>query len=217
MNKQEIIDKTTEYIKNKLGGEWSGHDWWHVYRVWKNALHICKHEKADRFVVELASLLHDIADWKFHNWDEEIWPRLASEWLESLWVDENIINHVCSIIRESWFKWAFEKSKINTIEWMIVQDADRLDALWAIWIWRTFAYWWNKWREMYNPNIKYSLHKTNEEYKNNKSNTVNHFYEKLFLLKDLMNTKTAKEIAIKRHKYMEWFLDEFFIEWEWND
>ena len=205
MNKKQIINQTVQHIKAKLVGEGSGHDWWHIYRVWKNAIHIAKHEKADLFVVELAALLHDIADWKFNDGNDNVGPKLAKEWLKKLSVDENIISHVCQIIKDASFKGSGVVTKMKTIEGMIVQDADRLDAIGAIGIGRTFAYGGAKGREMYNPEIKPEKHESFEQYKNNQSTTINHFYEKLLLLKDLMNTTTAKKIAKKRHKVMEKF------------
>lgn len=217
MNKEQIINKTAEYVKAKLFGESSGHDWWHVYRVWKNAVHISKYESVDLFVVELAALLHDIADWKFNDGNDDIGPQLAREWLEKLSVDENIISHVCQIIKDASFKGAGVMTKMKTIEGMVVQDADRLDAIGAIGISRAFAYGGAKGREMYNPELKPEKHESFEQYKNKQSHTINHFYEKLLLLKELMNTATAKKIAEKRHKVMEEFLDEFFQEWEGKD
>lgn len=214
MTQEYVIQKTAEYVETKLLGEGSGHDWWHIYRVWKNAINISKNEKANMFIVELAALLHDIADWKFNNGDEEVGPKLAREWLEQNFVDEDIISHVCNIIKNISFKGAGVENGINTIEGMIVQDADRLDAIGAMGIARTFAYGGNKNREMYNPEIKPEFHKSFEEYKKNNSTTVNHFYEKLLLLKDLMNTNTAKNIAEQRHEFMEDFLKQFFEEWE---
>lgn len=217
MNKEEIIKRTADYVKSRLDGEGSGHDWWHIYRVWKNALHIGKKECADLFVVQLAALLHDIADWKFHEGDDSIGPKLAGEWLEKLDVDENIISNVCEIIKGISFKGAGVKSKIKTKEGMVVQDADRLDAIGAIGIARAFAYGGHKGREIYNPNIKPEKHETFEQYKNNKGTTINHFYEKLLLLKDLMNTPSARKIAEERHSFMEQYLDRFFKEWEGKD
>jgi len=214
MNKDEVIKRTADYVKSKLDGESSGHDWWHTYRVWKTAVNICKKEDADLFVVQLTALLHDIADWKFHSGDDSIGPKLAREWLEKLDVDENIISHVCEIIKEVSFKGAGVKSKIKTKEGMVVQDADRLDALGAIGIARAFAYGNHKGNEIYNPNIKPEKHETFEQYKNNKGTTINHFYEKLLLLKDLMNTPSARKIAEERHGFMEQYLDKFFKEWE---
>lgn len=217
MDKKTIIKQTEEYVKKTLEGETSGHDWWHIYRVWKNAIHIGKQENVDLFVVQLAALLHDIADWKFHSGDLSIGPKLAREWLEKMEVEEQVISHVCEIIEGISFKGSGVKSQMKTKEGMIVQDADRLDAMGAIGICRAFAYGSHKGREMYNPDIKPKMHKTFEEYKNNKGTTINHFYEKLLLLKDLMNTPTAKKIAEERHKFMEQFLDRFFKEWEGKD
>ena len=217
MNKDEVIKRTADYIKSKLDGESSGHDWWHTYRVWKTAVNIGKKEDADLFVVQLAALLHDIADWKFHSGDDSIGPKLAREWLEKLDVDENIISHVCEIIKGVSFKGAGVKSKIKTKEGMVVQDADRLDALGSIGIARAFAYGGHKGREIYNPNIKPEKHESFEQYKNNKGTTINHFYEKLLLLKDLMNTPSARKIAEERHRFMEEYLDKFFKEWEGKD
>lgn len=217
MNKKQIINKTAKYIEARLSGEGSGHDWWHVYRVWKSSINISEQENVDLFVVELAALLHDIADWKFHNGNDDVGPRMSREWLEKLSVDENVISHVCQIIKDISFKGSGVKNKIKTIEGMVVQDADRLDAIGAIGIGRTFAYGGHKGREMYNPKIKPVRHKTSEHYKSNQSPTINHFYEKLLLLKDLMNTKTAKRMAKKRHKIMKKFLDSFLQEWEGKD
>lgn len=214
MNNEQIIAQTAEHIRIKLEGEGSGHDWWHVYRVWKNAIHIGKQEKADLFVIELAALLHDIADWKFHDGNEDIGPQLAREWLENLSVEESIIAHVCRIIRAISFKGAGVKNTMDSTEGLIVQDADRLDAMGAIGIARTFAYGGSKHREMYNPTVNPQLHASFEQYKNSEGTTINHFYEKLLLLKDLMNTPTARKIAEGRHKYMQEFLQQFFLEWE---
>ncbi|MFA6064524.1 MAG: HD domain-containing protein [archaeon] len=214
MNKEYVIKLTEGYARKTLEGELSGHDYWHVYRVWKTAKFIAKKEKADSFIVELAALLHDIADWKAYDGDTTIGPRLAREWLESIEVDAQTISHVCEIINDLSFKGAEVKTPMRTLEGKIVQDADRLDAIGAIGIARTFAYGASKGREMYNPSIPPKKHKTFEEYKQSKSVTINHFYEKLLLLKDLMNTKTAKKLAKERHKFMEEFLDQFFDKWE---
>lgn len=217
MDKEQIVNQTAEYIKIRLDGDGSGHDWWHVYRVWKNAVHIGKHEQADMFVVELAALLHDIADWKFHDGNEDVGSQLAREWLEGLSVEENIVSHVCQIIQDVSFKGAGVKTRMKTTEGMVVQDADRLDALGAIGIGRTFAYGGSKGREMYNPELKPEKHDSFEQYKNSRGSSINHFYEKLLLLKDLMNTETAKTIAGKRHLVMEEFLQQFFKEWDGKD
>lgn len=215
MDKESIIKQTKKFVKKHLGREVTGHDWWHTYRVWKLALRIAREEKdVDLFIVQLAALLHDIADWKFHRGDVTIGPKLAREWLKKLNVNEKIISDVCEIIQEIPFKGAGVKSKIRTKEGMIVQDADRLDAIGAIGIARCFATGAKMNKEIYNPEIKPKLYKTFEEYKAAKGTSINHFYEKLLLLKDLMNTETAKKIAEKRHKFMEQFLDEFFKEWK---
>jgi len=195
-------------------GEGSGHDWWHVYRVWKNAIHIGKQESVDIFVVELAALLHDVADWKFHNGNDEIGPQVAKEWLESLGVSVDTVSHVCQIIKDISFKGAGVVTAMKTTEGMVVQDADRLDALGAIGIARTFAYGGSKNREMYNPDINPEMHTSFEQYKNSQGTSINHFYEKLLLLKELMNTATAKQIAEKRHAVMEDYLAQFYREWE---
>src|SRR3989339_1491491 len=175
MKQSEIIEKTKEYVQNKLSGESSGHDWWHIYRVWKNALNIGQHENVDLFVVQLAALLHDIADWKFNDGDLDIGPKIAREWLESLEVEEEIIAHVTQIIKEASFKGAGEIKRMPTLEGEVVQDADRLDAIGAIGIARTFAYGGHKNREIYNPDVKPGIHDTFEQYKNNKGTTINHF------------------------------------------
>jgi len=217
MDKEEVIKRTADYVKSKLSGEGSGHDWWHVCRVWKTAIEISNSDGTDLFVIQLAALLHDIADWKFHAGDDSVGPKLAREWLGKLDVDENVISHVCKIIKGVSFKGAGVKSKIKTKEGMIVQDADRLDAIGAVGIARAFAYGGHKGREIYNPNIKPEKHETFEQYKNNEGTTINHFYEKLLLLKDLMNTKAARKIAEERHRFMEQYLNKFFKEWEGKD
>lgn len=209
----KIIKKTEEYVKSRLSGEGSGHDWWHVYRVWQSAIHIGKHESVDMKVVELAALLHDIADWKFNDGDIEAGPKMAREWLEKNKVDEITISHVTEIVRNISFKGAGVKTTMQTKEGMVVQDADRLDATGAIGIGRCFAYGGYKGREMYNPKIKPEYHGSFEKYKKSNGTSINHFYEKMLLLKDLMNTKTGKKMAKERHKFMEKFLKEFYNEW----
>jgi uncharacterized protein len=209
-----LIDRTAEFVKTKLFGEGSGHDWWHIYRVYKSAINIAKTETVDLFVVSVAALLHDIADYKFHGGDVEVGPRIARQWLESISVDQQTIEHVCSIIKNMSFKGAKVRSEMATLEGKVVQDADRLDAIGAIGIGRTFAYGGNKNRQMHDPNIKPAIHETFEQYKANDSTTINHFYEKLLLLKDLMNTNSAKIIAQKRHEFMLNFLENFHDEWE---
>ena len=216
MTNDEIIQKTAEYIKQEFSGDSSGHDWWHIYRVWKNALTICEHEKGDIFVVELAALLHDLDDWKFNPAGEEI-PVRAEAWMKKSGVDEKNSAHVSEIITHLSFKGAEVENKIRTLEGKIVQDADRLDAIGAIGIGRAFAYGGYKNRMMYDPDSPPQLHSTFEQYKNSKSATINHFHEKLLLLKDMMNTPTAKKIAEQRHQVMLDFLDQFMKEWEGKD
>lgn len=212
---QEIIAATTAYVKDLLTGEGSGHDWWHIYRVWKNSLHIASKEPgADLFIVELAALLHDIGDHKFHNGDETVGPRMVREWLEKLEVEEQLIQHICSIIKDLSFKGAGTTSAMATLEGRIVQDADRLDAIGAIGIARAFAYGGHKGRELYDPSVPPVLHDTFEAYKSGVAPTINHFYEKLLLLKDRLHTPTARVLAESRHQYMEQFLKQFYAEWE---
>ena len=214
MEKELIVIQTADFMKSELTGEGTGHDWWHVYRVWKNAIQIAKREEVDLFVVELAALLHDIADWKFNDGNEDIGPQLAREWLESLNVDETEIANVCQIIQDISFKGSGVVTNMKTPEGKIVQDADRLDAMGAIGIGRAFAYGGSKGREMYNPDLKPEKHNSFEQYKKSQGSSINHFYEKLLLLKELMNTDTAKKIAEKRHAVMLNYLNDFFQEWE---
>ena len=213
MNKKKIIEATKKYVKAKMEGDGSGHDFWHVYRVWKMAMRIGKKEKADMFIVELGALLHDIADFKFNNGDDTAGAKVSRAWLEKQKVDEKIIKHVCNIVNGVSFKGAKVKSEIKTKEGMVVQDADRLDALGAIGIARVFAYGGTKGREIYNPEIKPTKSKSFEEYKKSNITSINHFYEKLLLLKDLMNTKTGKKMASERHKFTKQYLDRFLKEW----
>ncbi len=211
-NQKKIIKKTLEFVKKNSETE-SSHDFWHVYRVWKMSERILEKESCDEFVVELAALLHDIGDWKFNDGKEK-GDEIAREWLEKNNVNKEAIDKVCEIIVNVSFKGAKVKSKMTTKEAMIVQDADRLDAIGAIGIARAFAYGGYKKRPMYDPNIKPKLHNSFEEYKKSNSPTINHFYEKLLLLKNLMNTETARKIAQERHQFMEEFLNRFFKEWE---
>lgn len=217
MNKDVIIKKTARYTKETMAGDSSGHDFWHVYRVWEMAKHIGKTEKVDMFVVEIAALLHDIADWKFHQGNEEIGPETARKWLQSLNVKEEYIEHVCQIVRDVSYKGAKVKYKMKTLEGMVVQDADKLDAIGAIGIARTFTYGGYQGNKMHEPSEKPVMHSSPEEYINSESTTINHFYEKLLLLKDRMNTKTAKKIALGRHAFMEEFLKRFYNEWQGSE
>ncbi|MEK6873929.1 MAG: HD domain-containing protein [Nanoarchaeota archaeon] len=210
---QDVIDKTADYIKNKLNGESSGHDWWHIYRVWETGKNIAISEGANLYVVELACLLHDIADYKFHGGDEEIGPRLAGEWLQKLSVETPIITHVVNIISTSSFKGARAENRINTLEGQCVQDADRLDAIGAIGIARCFAYGGAKGNVIYDPSIPIKIDMSEEEYKRADHTQINHFYEKLLLLKDRMNTQTGKRMAEERHNFLVRYLEQFHKEW----
>jgi uncharacterized protein len=214
MNTQDIIQKTIDFVKASLSDAEGGHDWWHIYRVWKTAKHIAQFEDVDLFIVELGALLHDIADSKFHDGDEEIGPRKAKEFLESLWVDNEVISHVVNVIKHISFKGGKLQQKFKSPELDVIQDADRLDALGAIGIARTFNYGGFKGRTIYNPEIKPNLKLTKEEYKNSNSPTLNHFYEKLLLLKDRMNTVTGRKMAEERHQFMLSYLDQFYNEWD---
>ncbi len=208
-----IIQKTIAFVKQKLENAESGHDWFHIERVYKNALLIAKNENCDQTIVELGALLHDIADSKFHDGDETIGPKTARNFLELQNVDEEIIEQVVFIIENISFKGGNFEKKPTTIELEIVQDADRLDAIGAIGIARTFNYGGFKNRQIYNPEILPNLKMTKEEYKKSEAPTINHFYEKLLLLKDKMNTKNGKNIAQERHQFMETFLEQFYNEW----
>lgn len=210
----QIINNTILFVKNQLTHAEGGHDWFHIERVYKNALLIAEEEECDLTVVKLAALLHDIADSKFHGGDESVGPKTAKTFLESQNVSEAIISHVIAIIENISFKGGNFEKKFNSKELEIVQDADRLDAIGAIGIARTFNYGGFKNRPLYNPNIQPNLNMNKEEYKNNESPTLNHFYEKLLLLKDKMNTETGKKIAQKRHDFMVHFLAQFYAEWD---
>jgi uncharacterized protein len=211
----DIIEATKAFVKSELLNAEGGHDWFHIERVYKNTLLIAKNESVDVTVVSLAALLHDIADPKFHNSDETIGPRLASKFLLKHNVDSEIIEHVTQIIENMSFKNSFDLNlSFTSKEMEVVQDADRLDAIGAIGIARCFNYGGFKDRALYNPEILPNLNMTKAEYKASTSPTINHFYEKLLLLKDQMNTKTGKRIASERHKYMEGFLKQFYAEWE---
>lgn len=209
----DLIQQTIEFVKQKLQHAEAGHDWFHIERVYKNSLHIANSENCNLQVVQLGALLHDIADSKFYNGDETIGPKVARDFLELQQVAESIIQQVVFIIENISFKGGNFKKNTPTIELQIVQDADRLDAIGAIGIARTFNYGGFKNRQLYNPAVAPNLKMTKEEYKNNEAPTINHFYEKLLLLKDKMNTSTGKKLAQQRHDYMEVFLTQFFMEW----
>ncbi|MBV6401803.1 MAG: putative protein YedJ [Anaerolineales bacterium] len=213
MNQREIIQKTVDYIKHEFSDDSSGHDWWHIYRVWQTALRICEidAERADAFIVQLAALLHDLDDWKFNASEDET-PLRAKGWLDSLSLDPSTTDAVCRIIKHISYKGANVENKMDSLEGFIVQDADRLDAIGAIGIARAFAFGGYKNRPLYDPASSPQLHQTFEQYKNSNSDTINHFHEKLLLLKDKMNTATAKRIAEQRHEVMVQFLNQFMDE-----
>lgn len=210
-----IVDKTVTFVKERLAGAETGHDWWHIERVWKNAKLIAASEQVDMLVVELGALLHDIADPKFHNGDEEIGPQTARVFLQKMAVDESVVDHVENIVRHISYKNSLAGDKWMSPELAVVQDADRLDALGAIGIARTFTYGGYKNRILYDPSVTPRLDMSVAEYKSSGSyTTLNHFYEKLLKLKGLMNTETGIRLAEKRHQYMEKYLEQFLSEWE---
>lgn len=216
MSDSQVIQKTADYVKEKFSGEGTGHDWWHMYRVWQTAKTIGKKEGGDLFIVELGALLHDIDDWKFNDGDSCKGAMVARKWLESLNVKSEVIDEVSFIVEHISFKGGTNQTPMRTLEGKIVQDADRLDALGAIGIARTFAYGGSAGREIYNPNVAPKEYQSLTEFKNQikDNHTINHFYEKLLLLKDKMNTKTGKSMAEHRHKYMQAYLKEFYAEWD---
>jgi len=216
MNRKTILKKTKKFVKQRFKGAEGGHDWFHTKRVLANSVHIAKKENANLFVVQLAALLHDIADAKFHDGDETVGPKVASEFLIEHNVDHLSREHIVKIIESVSFKNSFSNTDnpFNSIELQIVQDADRLDAIGAIGIARAFNYGGFKNRELYNPKITPNRSMSKEEYKKSDSPTINHFYEKLLLLKEKMNTSTGKKLAEKRHAFMLSYLDQFYQEWE---
>ncbi len=209
MTKNEIIKQTVEYIKQKFSNDFSGHDWWHIYRVWKLSKYLSKNEKADAFVIEMSALLHDLDDYKLSQENSQN----VKKWLNNFYIDNKTKNHILFITENISYKGANVANKITSIEGKIVQDADRLDAIGAMGIARAFAYGGNHNREMYSPDIKPVLHNSFKDYKNSNSTTINHFYEKLLLIKDKINTEKARKIAEKRTKIMGRFLEDFFNEW----
>jgi len=216
MNPNEIIKKTAVYVQQEFQNDSSGHDWWHIHRVWKNAVQIAKIEGADLFTVELAALLHDLDDWKL-NPSADGTPLRAAAWLRQMGVDAALSLHICEILAHLSYKGAGVENKISTLEGQIVQDADRLDAIGAVGIGRAFAYGGHAGRPLYDPNEPPQMHQTFEQYKSSRSATINHFYEKLLLLKERMNTPTARRIAEQRHALMENFLAQFLSEWDGKD
>lgn len=217
MDTSQIVKNTISFVKETLKDAEGGHDWFHMERVMKNALQIAKTEEVDIFVIQLGALLHDIADAKFHGGDETIGPKKARAFLETQQVDEQVIQHVENIIQYISYKSSLGKDiPFRSKELDVVQDADRLDAIGAIGIARCFNYGGFKNRALYDPAIPPNLQMTKEEYQQSKSPTLNHFYEKLLLLKDKMNTETGKRMAQQRHNYIETFLEQFYQEWEGN-
>lgn len=209
-----IIFLTVDFVKQQLMDAEGGHDWFHIERVWKNAEAIAQGEACDQEIVALASLLHDIADSKFHGGDETVGPALARNWLTSKRYPEEKLEHIIAIVENISYKGGKELRTHESIELDVVQDADRLDAIGAIGIARTFNYGGFKNRVIYDPAIQPDLNMTKEEYKKSTAPTINHFYEKLLLLKERMNTTTGKKIALERHRFMESFLDQFYAEWK---
>jgi len=214
MKHQELISKTIAFVKEELANAEGGHDWFHIERVYKNSLLISKTEKVDLLVVSLGALLHDIADSKFHHGDETVGPKKARQFLEAENVLEEVILQVINIIENISYKGGNRVQKFNSNELAVVQDADRLDAIGAIGIARAFNYGGFKNRKLYDPEIASNLSMTPSEYKTSTAPTINHFYEKLLLLKDKMNTQTGKKIAQKRHEFMVAFLEQFYEEWD---
>ncbi|WP_316802284.1 HD domain-containing protein [Pedobacter nototheniae] len=213
---QDTIKSTISFVKKTLENAEAGHDWFHIERVYKTALNINQKENGEEAVVAFAALLHDIADPKFNNGNEELGPQMAENFLRSLNVKEEIITHVKLIIQNMSFKNSFDKTGFTSKEMQIVQDADRLDAIGAIGIARAFTYGGFKNRVLYDPAIKPEQHLSKESYKNTIAPTINHFYEKLLLLKDMMNTEAGKIIAEERHLFMLQYLEQFYKEWEGN-
>lgn len=214
IEQQSIIQSVADEVRNRMSSQHVGHDWWHAWRVWQLAKRIGEAEDADLLVVEIAALLHDIADWKFHGGDETVGPQSAKAILRQHGVGEEVTTHVVSIIASMNFKGAGVLTPMTTLEGKVVQDADRLDAIGAIGIARTFAYGGMRGHPIHDPRVKPILHASKEEYFRSNGSAINHFYEKLLLLKDRMNTKTARELAEGRHVFMEAFLNHFFTEWD---
>lgn len=214
MNEEKVIAQTAQMIKAKFDDDASGHDWWHIWRVWQLAKRIAVEEGADTFVVELGALLHDIADWKTNEGDLKASGTATREWLTGLEVESTLVDQVVKIVDKVSFKGAGVKDVMKSLEGQIVQDSDRLDAMGAMGIARVFAYGGHKGRPMHNPVKSAELADTFEKYKNGGQTAINHFYEKLLLLKDRMHTTTGKRLAEGRHAYMEKYLEQFYAEWE---
>lgn len=214
MTEEDILDHTIAFVKQELRESERGHDWWHVFRVYQNAMRIAESEPGDPVIIRLAALLHDIADAKFHGGDESLGPSKARHFLTKLGLRQSVTDQVVTIIENISYKSNLDSRAIRSPELDIVQDADRLDALGAIGIARAFHYGGYKNREIYNPDLPPETELTGEKYKKSTAPTINHFYEKLLRLKDLMNTPTGKRMAAERHRFMEEFLHRFYKEWE---
>lgn len=214
MNDSAIIDATAAYVQEQFQDETSGHDWWHIYRVWNLALVLAKAEGADQFTVQLAALLHDLDDWKLQKAGHGVQTSKAQYWLAQLDVSETTRSAVIEVIDQVSFKGAGVATVPESLEAAVVQDADRLDAIGAIGVARAFTYGGHKGQLIYDPLLPVTLHASFEAYRTSQTTTINHFYEKLLLLKDRINTPTGKEMAERRHRFLEMFLEEFFHEWE---
>lgn len=212
-----LIAFAAEHIQEQLRGDSSGHDWWHVWRVWQTATRIAQIERADPYVTQLAAILHDIADWKFHDGDETAGPRAAAEWLDKHGAPPDLRDRVCEVIAAVTFKGAGVDTPAPSLEAAVVQDADRLDAIGAIGVARAFAYGGSRGRLMYDPETPATPHASFADYKRNAGPTLNHFHEKLLLLKDRMQTATGRKWAERRHAYLENFLQQFLAEWNGVD
>ncbi|WP_053976429.1 HD domain-containing protein [Mangrovimonas xylaniphaga] len=214
MNTEQIIANTKTFVQEQLSKAEGGHDWFHILRVYNNAVHIGKNETVDLFTVQLGALLHDIADSKFHHGDETLGPKVAREFLLNQDVESDVIEHVANIISNISFKGGNEAQAFKSPELDVVQDADRLDAIGAIGIARCFNYGGFKNRKLFDPEIQPNLNMSKKEYKASTAPSINHFYEKLLLLKDRMNTQTGRQIAEQRHAFMETYLEQFYAEWD---
>ncbi|MBI9034299.1 MAG: HD domain-containing protein [Bacteroidales bacterium] len=213
---QLILDNVQLSVQQIMQGEGSGHDWWHIHRVVNNTRRICKSESCDPFITELAALVHDIGDHKLHKGDDTACRREITRLFKKLNLDLMLAEQIIEIVEQVSFKGALIDTPVQSIEAAVVQDADRLDAIGAIGIARTFAFGGNRNREIYNPEIPVELHDQFETYKNSSAPTINHFYEKLLLLKDQMKTESGKKIALQRHKFMLQYLEQFYNEWDYK-
>lgn len=213
MNPEKVIESTEKYVAHEFGSEGSGHDWFHIDRVRKMALRIGIQEKCDLFITEMAALLHDLDDWKIAGFESKSFSK-AEKWLTEVNVEPEVAAKIIQVIREVSFKGAKTETPVSSVEAAVVQDADRLDAIGAIGIARTFSYGGHKNRLIHHPEVPVDLHENFQAYRQSEAPTINHFYEKLLLLKDRMNTKAARSIAEGRHQFMVDYLGQFFDEWE---